>query len=164
MNITHSTNPIQSDAVVRDPDRSAIQYIGVDYNVPSERFAKTSFTVNVRKSAVPAGTEPNEIRFKRYSEGTWQTKETTLVSESDSTYRLRASTEKFSQFVVTGPVEQTDCELFGVDYGSFIVCWYWWLLTSMVGLSLVVYPIWQRGMLGQLLRTRNDDIGGEEDE
>jgi len=166
INVTHSTDPIQSDAAVRDPDRSAIQYIGVDYNVPSERFAKTSFTVNVRKSAVPVGTEPDEIRFKRYSEGAWQTKNTTLISESDSTYRLRANTNKFSQFVVTGPVtaEQTDCELFGVNYGSFIVCWYWWLLTSMVGLSLVVYPIWQRGMLGQLLGTKNDDIGGGKDE
>jgi hypothetical protein len=33
-----------------------------------------------------------------------------------------------------------------------------------VGLSLVVYQIWQRGMLGQLLGMKTDDIGGENDE
>jgi hypothetical protein len=60
--------------------------------------------------------------------------------------------------------DRDDCELFGFEYGSFVVCWYWWLLTPVVGLSLVVYPIWQRGMLGQLLGMKNDDIGGEKDE
>jgi len=50
------------------------------------------------------------------------------------------------------------CELFGLDYGSFIVCWYWWFLTAVMGLSLVVYRIWQQGLLKQLLGT--DVIGG----
>ncbi|MEF8979215.1 MAG: PKD domain-containing protein [Haloarculaceae archaeon] len=40
---------------------------------------------------------------------------------------------------------QSDCELFGVDYGSFIICWYWWLLAAGIGLALVSYRIWRRG-------------------
>ena len=57
-----------------------------------------------------------------------------------------------------GADDGESCELFGLDYGSFIVCWYWWFLTAVMGLSLVVYRIWQQGLLNQLLGT--DDIGG----
>jgi len=60
--------------------------------------------------------------------------------------------------------DREDCELFGISYGSFIICWYWWLLIPIVGLSLVVYQTWHRGMLRQLLGMKNDDIGGETDE
>jgi hypothetical protein len=60
--------------------------------------------------------------------------------------------------------DREGCELFGLDYGSFIICWYWWPPIPIVGLSLVVYQIWRRGMLGQLLGMKNDDVGGEKDE
>ena len=59
---------------------------------------------------------------------------------------------------------QESCELFGLDFGSFIICWYWWLLAAIVGLFLAVYHIWNRNMLGQLLKTSNGEVGGDDNE
>ena len=63
---------------------------------------------------------------------------------------------------------EDSCELFGVDYGSFIVCWYWWLLAASLGLSLVLYQLWSRDMLRCLVRNRDNsqrqDNTGETDE
>jgi hypothetical protein len=148
MNVTHSPDPMQRDAVVSEPGRTPLQYVSVNYTVPSQTFEETWFEFTVDKSAVPAGMDPDKIRFSRYSDGAWRTQNATLVSESESAYRFRATTNGFSQFVITGPAttESSSCELFGLDYGSFIVCWYWWLLAAGLGLSLVTYRIWrQRG-------------------
>jgi hypothetical protein len=143
MNVTHSPNPMQEDAVITADGRMPLQYVSVNYSVPSQTFEETSFVFTVDKAAVPAGTDPGEINFSRYSDGAWQTQNTTLVSETESTYRFQATTNGFSQFVITGPAtdESSSCELFGLNYGSFIVCWYWWVLAAALVVLLVAYRV-----------------------
>jgi PGF-pre-PGF domain-containing protein len=165
MNVTHSPDPIRSDAVISASDRTALQYISVNYSVPGRTFENTSFVFTVDEAAVPAGTDPAEVRFARYSDGAWRAQNATLVSESGSTYRYRVATNGFSQFVITAPVpaEGASCALFGVDYGSFIVCWYWWLLGAGIALALVVYRLRTRGLTWPLLGRddgHRDDAGG----
>jgi len=171
MNLTHSADPIRTDAVVSESGRTAVQYVSVNYSVPSQTFENTSFVFTVDKDALSPGTTPSEIAFSRYSGGAWRAQNATLISESDSTYRFRVTTNGFSQFVITGPTadEHAGCELFGIDYGSFIVCWYWWLLAAGVGLALVGYRVWRRGMRDSLLDSTNDShqdeaVGGDDDD
>jgi len=182
MNITHSANPLRAGTEIATPERTALQYVSVDYNVPSQTFNETSFVFTVDKSRLPAGTTPDEIAFERHSEGQWREQDVRLIGESDSSYRFHASTSGYEQFVITAPNinetngevgeptgsdsdgnrtdaddgngGQADCELFGVDLGSFIICWYWWLLAAGIELLLVLYRSRHRGMLGFLFSRR----------
>jgi len=65
--------------------------------------------------------------------------------------------------------EPTGCELFGIEYGSFVVCWYWWLLAAGLGLAFVGYRIWRRGLMDGIFgaeneRTQDDAYGGDDDD
>jgi len=73
----------------------------------------------------------------------------TVASNTDGDADENNDTEDASE------ADDSDCELFGLDYGSFIVCWYWWLLAAMVGLSLVLYRLRQRRVLKQLMWRRD---------
>jgi hypothetical protein len=170
MNITHSASPIRPDTAVTASGRAPLQYVSVDYTVPSRTFENTSFVFTVDKATLPAGTAPDEIAFARYADGAWRTQNATLVGESNATYRFRTTTNGYSQFVITSPAP-TDggCELFGLDYGSVIVCWYWWVLAASVGLALVGYRVWRKGLLGRFFGVADDShrdeaVDGADDE
>jgi hypothetical protein len=173
MNITHSPNPVRAGTAVTQSERTALQYVSVDYTVSSRTFNETSFVFTIDKSALPAGTGPDEIAFERYSGGQWRSQNVRLIGESDSMYRFRVTTNGYSQFVITGPTTasnersdggHTDCEVFGIDYGSFVVCWYWWFLAATTGLLLVLYRVRHRDVLGQIFRLNHDEAGGDDDE
>jgi len=110
--------------------------------------------------------------YKGSSDGTYTA---TLATAADDAGNNGAASQQDNGDVGSGGSEagttdpgekdgREDCELFGISYGSFIICWYWWLLIPIVGLSLVVSQIWHRGMLGQLIGIKNDDTGGEKNE
>jgi len=56
------------------------------------------------------------------------------------------------------------CEIFGIDYGSFIVCWYWWFLavlggtlTAGTGILVAGHRAVIEGVLAGQFRQRVDD-------
>jgi hypothetical protein len=41
--------------------------------------------------------------------------------------------------------EGPDCELFGLDFGSFFgICWYWWVLAAIIAFLLAMYGLRRR--------------------
>jgi PGF-pre-PGF domain-containing protein len=137
MNVTYSQQPTESNVPeVETDDGEAVQYVAVDYSVPSSSFQNTSFRFKVAKESLPAGVDPTAVTFRRYQDG-WKTLDSQFVRETGSHYVYTVDTPGFSQFVVTAPVSSSDS-------GSGLVG----VLAPVAGVVvlglLVVVVLWRR--------------------
>lgn len=148
MELVHTPDPLSEGLGYDGPDR-VIEYVTIRHEgeiaEPSVDFKETIVEFRVDTAEVD---DPDNVRLYRYDGNDWVDMEAELVEESSTAYRFSADTPGFSQFVITewvdDPAEEdavADCALFGLDFGSFIVCWYWWvlLIVLILGGSLVVW-------------------------
>lgn len=150
MDIVHAAEPPVDGAVYSSDDTAVVQYVQIEHAPgeapPDELFDDTRITIRVDRAAVPSD-DPSDVQFFRHDGSDWVEMELTLVSESDEAFRFVSDTPGFSEFVVTASPDTPDasnCDLLGMNYGSFIVCWYWWIAIAL-GLvfliaGMVLYP------------------------
>nr|WP_233739895.1 choice-of-anchor D domain-containing protein [Halovenus carboxidivorans] len=85
------------------------------------------------------GTETVTLRYQpETGDGQVTLTATTGSDEASATTEIRAA-ESPPQTENSGD----DCELLGLNFGSFIVCWYWWVLLIAVGIVSGAF-VWRR--------------------
>lgn len=107
VNVTHSRDPGEDDAVFDLPDQVPMQYLVLEHSVPESAFAETGFTIRVNKSRFPAGAAPEELSVYRFANGTWEEQPVTVAEERADHYVYEVDTDGFSQFVVAAPAADT---------------------------------------------------------
>lgn len=154
MVIVHTPAAPEGGTTFEDEATDPIQYIQIEHGddeAAAVVFDETEITVRVDRSAVPTG-DPAHIQFFRHDGNEWVDLEFELVAETDEYYRFVAETPGFSEFVVTAPETPPggSCELLGLDFGSFVVCWYWWVLALIGGiLGTIGYAFWRKRNVSQ---------------
>lgn len=83
---------------------TAINYFTADaIGITDDRITNAQFTFTVSQSALPEGTNPEDVVLFRYHDGEWQTLETTHLGGN----RYRATTPGFSAFAIGIRAAQT---------------------------------------------------------
>ncbi|MFA1610207.1 choice-of-anchor D domain-containing protein [Halobellus rubicundus] len=110
--VHHDTAPGVVGGVQYEPEagRAVTQHFGLEHTIPNERLGLTEFTYSVKKSALPADVDPEDLRIYRYADGRWNRLNPELIDETATAYVFFVDPPGFSQFVLTAPEGEPQTE------------------------------------------------------
>lgn len=101
LSITQQVDPPTGAPAFDETDDPPIGYIEVDHSIPDEDIGEVAFQFRVRTDRLDdRNIAPEDVVLYRHHDGEWTALETTLVSSTDSHYRLRADSPGLSVFAI----------------------------------------------------------------